>query len=302
MKTKGYLLLGNWVIFFLLVSAMGIVIPMGISASYFPNNPRAPYYAAFINLWLVAVPVSFLLAVVLSILRKRLSVRRMVMGTAGVYGILALIATISILLVEPVPNYFMQSTDNRKYQVPREFVEFQVHNSGILISMCVGTLKGIYDPNRGGCDSETVTLSMASLYRAAHPTLPAFLEEVNEFDIEGDRVISLTGSEQYQVQSPDGLKSYTIDNPWPQTEIPDAPEPLQLRYEPVHFQTNDRDELVRFVSCMQLKNEVGSCEHWVKTEQGVLGYTLEGSVAFDLENWQKTDQKILNLIAQWEIN
>ena len=69
MKTKTYLLLANWIVFALLVLAVGIVINAAVSAFHHPNAPLAPYYAVLGKIWLVVATFSFLLTVILSIFR-----------------------------------------------------------------------------------------------------------------------------------------------------------------------------------------------------------------------------------------
>ncbi|MEM9542080.1 MAG: hypothetical protein AAGA60_21610 [Cyanobacteria bacterium P01_E01_bin.42] len=54
----------------------------------------------------------------LSIFRKRFSLKGMLGSTAGVYGILLIIATVVMIKVKPVPDYFSQFVGDVEYRVP----------------------------------------------------------------------------------------------------------------------------------------------------------------------------------------
>lgn len=91
---------------------------MSISIFYHPNTAFAPYSIAFIKIWNIGIVTSFLFAVMLSIFRKRFSLKGMLGSTAGVYGILLIIATVVMIKVKPVPDYFSQFVGDVEYRVP----------------------------------------------------------------------------------------------------------------------------------------------------------------------------------------
>lgn len=292
MKIKGFLILVNWAVLIVLILSLGLVINIVVSAFYQPNGAFAHYYNEIPKIWGICFVISLLLAIGLSTFRKYFTARGMLMLMGTAYGILLVIATVQLIQVEPVPDHFIHSVGNVRYEVPREFTSSQDSKSGVRLLICLKTLKGIYDPDRGDCKYERVALSLDSLTRSTHHPLPLFFDRVNEFDLDGDKVILLEGAEGYQIQSTDKVRSYTIIND-------------KRFYSITHLQIDYQDGLTRFVSCRKFTSqgtEKHDCNHWVKTSQGILEYELKGSANFDLELWQKTDKNLLNLISSWRLD
>ena len=175
-------------------------------------------------------------------------------------------------------------------------------DSGINIDVCMKTLVGIYDPNRGNCSYEPIYLNSQSIASIPQQTLSSFFDESQEFSLIDGKVVFLDGAEKHYLGSIAQLESYTVNAAWTWNE----PYYTDRVYsDTVHFQVNNKDELVRFVSCTGEKDaETGlpTCTHLVETDRGTLSYRLDEEPSFDLERWQKTENDILSLIATWEAN
>ncbi|MEM9542079.1 MAG: hypothetical protein AAGA60_21605 [Cyanobacteria bacterium P01_E01_bin.42] len=172
--------------------------------------------------------------------------------------------------------------------------------------MCIENLSGIYDSRRD-CSYEHVLLSLRPLPEVSDPTLHLFFKRIDEFELDGDRVIILEGADQYQIQSIDGVKSYIIDK----SLDPDSDRKFNMRSAPTYFQIDTENKLVKFVSCKQFnsiqdfkftKTERRVCSHWVRTTEGTLHYNFKNSTDFDLKRWQETEKNLVDLISQWKVN
>lgn len=301
-RRKKYLILISWLVVLLLILALWLVIGFVVSAFYHPNYPAAPYYEMASMLWLPALAICFIFALILTIWRKRLSVRQMQRGIMGTYGGLLLIAALALITVEPVPAYFTHMVGDVQYQVPREFTSRQNRRNGVNLDICLETLTGIYSRGRGDCDYERVYLSR-NVAETIRPKLviffSSFFEEIPEFNLEGNKVILLASAEQYRVKSSDRYKSYTFDR----NQEKSFKTTTNIYYNLVHLQINEQNELVRFVGCRYNQYSGNHyCQNWLRKSQGLLEYQSKGSADFNLELWQKTENSLLNLINQWKVD
>lgn len=301
MKAKGYPILINWGLFVVILLAIWPIILGNVSAFYHPNDVLAPYFLAAGKLWFLCVVVSFVAALLLTISRKSSSVKQLAINTSVVHGFLTVVSIATMISVEPVPDYFIQSVGDVDYRVPREFTSWQNTETGIDIDVCIETLAGIYSSNREGCDYDSVYLFEQSISEFRGPTIPLFFDTIEEFDLDGDRVIVQNGAEKYSLGSVNQLESYTVETLWNADN--DLVHPWQSV--PVHIQVDDEKELHRFVSCTKFQNSrsgLSSCKHFVKTDQGTLHYSLNEIPDFDLGRWQKTESNLLELMATWKVD
>ena len=304
--TKSTLLFINWAIFILLIFCSWLIINLQVSAFYHPNSLLSPYSSAIAKIWIISLVTSFFLSTGLSLFSNSVSLQSMQKTTITVYGFLIILAIIVIILVKPVPKYFIHIVGEQKYQVPREFTSIQNSQSGMRLDICLENLKGIYDYSRGNCKYKYVSFSALPINKVAYVDVPLFFDTSEEFDInDGDQVIFLEGSEQYLVQTTNGISSYTIENVIKKSDLDDNIEQAKSFDVSTHFQVDSRDILVRFVRCREFRYRDitrNFCTHYVKTALAVLQYEIEGATDFNPENWQKTDHKLLNLISQWKID
>lgn len=291
MKDKGSLLLVNWAVFAAFITLTLQAINWAVASSYHPNSPAAPYHNTAAGIWFAGTVTSFLMSLTLLIFQKRFSYQRMLRGTIGVYSLLAALSAIAIIFIKPVPDYFTQSIDQDDYRVPNEFTAIRDGDSGIRLDICLETLTGVYEKRNGECSHSIVLIDGPDENIANEFSADNFFEDSDGLEIEGDRVIFTKGMERHRIQSSDDLKSYGFGFGFEDYDLTkDIVSP------PTYLQVDSQDKLVRFTRCRE-----SVCEQSVKMQGFTIRYdSLEGS-GFDIERWQRTEKRILDLISDWKV-
>jgi hypothetical protein len=303
MRGKRIIIALNWVALIVWIVCTWGVIVLYVSAHYHPGAPGAPTYTALPRIWFPALFVIAILTIVLSYLNKRLSASKMILLTLSTYFLIGISMAVLMARVEPLPGYTIHSVGEAKYRVPKEFTQYTGSLDSLQISICIENLQGIYDPTLD-CSYER-SYEEVSLYdtfdKVRKDKLISFFRQAYEFDFdeETNSVFLNEDAKQHEVPTETGLKTFTYDKPWSSFDRDD--EVIKHVNYPMHFQIDEQNKLVRFVSCYQSTNR-DYCEHIVVTEQGTLIYTAEGSVDLDLSRWQAKEKEILDLIDQWKIN
>ena len=282
-RLKRDLLLISWLVFTVLVFSSLLLIGMAVGAFYHPNSKTSPYYEAIITIYPIVLIASLLLAVWLSIARKRLSTKAMGIAIGATYTAISLGVLVTMLQVEPVPNYFIRYVGDVPYRIPREFTAIQGNqpgpDSGLRIDICLDTFQGKYSSGAKGCRSSIVTLSQRAIVSDSFNAL-YFFKRSNEFSNVGDQIKMTGEAPKYQVQSPNEFRSYIahLDNS-----------------RESYFQINESNNLIRFASCHS------GCRSFVKTRIGTLQYPYQvgGFSASEFEQWVSMEKKLINLISSW---
>lgn len=301
MRGKRIIIALNWIaLIFWIVCTWGVIVSY-VSAYYHPGAPGAPTYIALPRIWFPALFVSAILTIALSYFNKRLSASKMMLITLSTYFFVGISMALLIARVEPLPDYIIHSVGEVKYRVPKEYTQSTGSGSSnsLQISICLENLKGIYDPTLD-CSYEQVGL-YETFDEVRKNKILSFFQTVYEFDFdeETNSVFLNEDAKQYEVPAETELKTFTYNEPWSSFDRDD--EVIKHVNYPMHFQIDEQNKLVRFVSCYQ-STKRDDCEHIVVTKQGTLTYTAEGSVDFDLSRWQAKEKEILELIDQWKIN
>ncbi|MEM9816246.1 MAG: hypothetical protein AAF827_07570 [Cyanobacteria bacterium P01_D01_bin.6] len=300
MTGKRIIIALNWIAFiFWIVCTWGVIV-LYVSAYYHPGAPGAPTYKALPGIWFPALFIIAILTIALSLLRKRLSKSKMILLTLGTYFLVGISMALLIARVETLPDYTIHSVGEVKYRVPKEFTQSTRSLESLQISICIESLKGIYDPTID-CSYEQVGL-YETFDEVRKDKIFSFSQRVNEFDFNDEtNSISLNNdAKQYEVPAGTGLKDFTYDKSWSPFDRDD--EVMKRVNYPIHLQVDEQNNrIVRFVSCTQ-STKYDDCEHIVITDQGTLTYTYVGSVELDLNRWQAKEKEIFELINQWRID
>ncbi|MEM0980592.1 MAG: hypothetical protein AAGH78_09980 [Cyanobacteria bacterium P01_H01_bin.58] len=301
MNNKKTIIILNWLISGTLFFCGMISFGSFVFAAYHPNDPKSPYILSFFFFSFLGASATFLWSVIISVGRKTMSTGETFKFSIFIYLSLCALAAILLLAIKPVPDYFIKSVGSQQYSVPSKFL-MSGYDSGnsLRFWMCMEDLTGLYESGAKKCSAKEVTL-MPESKKLLVGGYPHFFEQVNEFDLDGNSVVFNEGSERYRIFSENGLTLYTVDSLWEGSSL-DPGRDYDRAHIPVHVQVNERNELIRFVHCVQYYSDNRTyCKHASLTPEGALYYALEGSTDFDLKYWQKKEDEILNLISEWKI-
>ena len=298
MSQKTSIIAWNWIVFLALLLIGFSLIPYLISASYHPNKPQSPYVLGSFYILLFAIPIFFLWTLTISIIRKRVSEREIYRASLSAYAVLAFFCVVMLAMVKPVPRHFIQYVNDLEYRVPSEFMRSENQANRLNFWICIEDLRGNYSSPKPTCHVDEVTLSA----QAMEATLPitGFFEDMDEFDLNRGIVVFNEGSNQYQIPDQGDLKLYTVDKLWAKHDLI-YPSNDYPRTTPVHFQVNEQDQLVRFITCHQPAESRSKCYHIASTSRGTLEYQVVDLMDFNVERWESKETEILNLISQWAV-
>ncbi|MEO0769721.1 MAG: hypothetical protein AAFY72_09840 [Cyanobacteria bacterium J06649_4] len=249
MRDKKLLLVTiNWLVFFILLLCLGNLFTSLILASYHPNSPRTPYVNAFAVIWLVSTVSTLLLGLIISSkISKKTSFKKLKKIVAFVYLLLLMFAAVTLISVQRIPTYSIQSIDNgnTQYHVPSVFLRSNHDNRNALrLWMCLDDLTGYYDTRTNYCKIQEVNLSRSlSVQSIANANHSNFFKQSNEFNIDADQLDLGPGAEAYRVPGNSRLDWYSVYTSWPDSEN-------SLIDRLIRFQINESNELARFVHCL----------------------------------------------------
>ncbi|MEM9908506.1 MAG: hypothetical protein AAF921_26190 [Cyanobacteria bacterium P01_D01_bin.44] len=282
---KNNLLRISWLIFVILILLSTYLIALAVGAHYHPNSRTAPYIVAITTIYPIILLASLLLAVCLSLARKRLSAKAMNQAIFRTYAMLGLGVVATMLLVKPVPAYFVQHVGNVPYRIPREFTGIQSNqpspDSAVRIDLCLETFQGKYSTHPEDCRTSIVILSQR-LISVESFNMSYFFDNSDVFSNVDDQIQMTAEADKYQVKSFNGLRSYIAS--------------LNSSNKS-YFQIDESNNLIRFASCH------GGCVSFVKTSIGTLQYPYQtgGFSTSNFEEWVSMEKKLVKLISSWRI-
>ena len=282
------ILIGSWTTFVLSIVLALYGVMASVGAFYHPNAPTSPYTEYLTLVALVAIPVTLILAVRHSIVFRKRTAKRLVMELGVFGGFVTVAALASLLLVEPVPEFFLQHAGSDPYRVPSKFTSVRNigpgENAGVRLDYCAGDLSGLYESRQGSCQSATLGLSKRDITDSFGARY--FLKQ-EAIPHEGDRILAVDAIRLTRHPA-DGWTGFSTEG----SET--KPSPYDR-----HMMLDANGRLIRFVQCYRGSDK---CRVFARTALGRLSYEFFGGPRFQPDAWQAVETDLVNLLLRFRVD